>query len=81
MEKGGHQMAASTLEERVALLEQEVLTLKQQLPPPAPVPWWEEISGVFADVPAFTEATEFGRRYRVSQHPDADEAGDVPVGY
>ena len=31
-------MATDTLEERVALLEREVLTLKRQLPGPAPYP-------------------------------------------
>ena len=55
-------MSTSTLEERVALLEQEVLRLKQRLPTPADLPWWEQISGVFADTPAFDEASELGRR-------------------
>src|SRR4051794_19854190 len=54
--EGGGLMATDTLEERVALLEREVLTLKRQLPGPSAVPWWEQISGVFADVPAFDEA-------------------------
>jgi hypothetical protein len=81
MEEGGHQMSTSTLEERVALLEQEVLTLKQQLPQPAPVPWWEQISGAFADVSAFAEAAELGRRYRAAQRPVADEGEDVPAGH
>lgn len=44
-------MSTSTLEERVALLEQEVLRLKQRLPTPADLPWWKQISGVFADTP------------------------------
>jgi hypothetical protein len=72
-------MVANTLEERVALLEREVLTLKRQLPRPAAVPWWEQISGVFADVPAFDEAASLGRQYRESQHPNADEDVDVPT--
>lgn len=74
-------MSTSTLEERVALLEREVLTLKRQLPTRATVPWWEQISGAFADVPAFAEAAELGRQYRASQRPAADEGGDVPAGY
>jgi len=71
-------MAISTLEERVALLEREVLTLKRQLPSTATVPWWEQISGVFADVPAFDEAAELGRQYRASQRPAAEEDAGVP---
>jgi len=60
-------MSTMTLEERVAILEQELLALKRQLPKPAGVPWWEQISGAFADTPAFDEAVELGRQYRESQ--------------
>lgn len=60
-------MSTITLEERVAILEQELLALKRQLPKPAGVPWWEQISGVFADTPAFDEAVELGRQYREAQ--------------
>jgi hypothetical protein len=70
-------MATITLEERVALLEQEVLRLKQRLPTQADLPWWEQISGVFADTPAFDEASELGRRYREAQRPERDEDADV----
>ncbi len=66
-------MATSTLEERVALLEQEVVQLRRQIDSSAVVPWWEQISGVFADIPAFDEATDLGRRYREAQRPEADE--------
>lgn len=69
-------MATSTLEERVALLEQEVLQLKRQVQPSAGV-WWDQISGVFADVPAFDEAVDLGRRYREAQRPGVDEDADV----
>ncbi len=72
-------MATITLEERVALLEREVLALKRQVSRPAAVPWWEQISGVFAGVPAFDEAAELGRRYRESQQSAADEDADVPT--
>ena len=70
-------MVASTLEERVALLEQEVLQLKRQVQPAAADPWWEKISGMFADLTAFDEAIDLGRRYRESQRPAADEDADV----
>jgi hypothetical protein len=63
-------MSTMTLEERVALLEQEILALKRQLPKPAGVPWWEQISGVFADTPAFDEAAELGWQYRATQQTD-----------
>ena len=67
---------STTLEERVALLERDVLQLKQQLSKPAAIPWWEQISGVFANTPAFDEVVELGRRYRESQHP-AEENPDA----
>ena len=72
-------MATSTLEERVALLEQEVVQLRRQIQPLTVVPWWEQISGVFADIPAFDEAADLGRRYREAQRPAADEDPDVPA--
>jgi hypothetical protein len=57
-------MSTLTLEERLALLEQEVLQLKRQLHTPAAIPWGENITGVFTDTPAFDEAVTFGRQYR-----------------
>jgi hypothetical protein len=66
-------MSTITLEERVAILEQELLALKRHLPKPAGVPWWEQISGVFADTPAFDEVVAFGRQYRASQFPQERE--------
>jgi hypothetical protein len=72
-------MSTTTLEERVALLEQEVLQLKRQLQKPTDAPWWEQIGGVFANVPAFDEAVALGRKYRESQRQDSDEDADVPA--
>jgi hypothetical protein len=66
-----------TLEERVALLEQEILQMKRQMSRPQPVPWWEQISGAFADTPAFDEATKLGREYREAQRTSVSEDGDV----
>lgn len=57
------------LEERVTVLEGEIALLKSRLPeftPPAQ-PWWEQIAGVFADDPAFDEATHLGHEYRKAQ--------------
>lgn len=66
-------MSTMTLEERVAILEQELLALKRQLAKPAGVPWWEQISGVFADTPAFDEVVAFGHQYHASQFPQERE--------
>ena len=72
-------MTTGTLEERIALLEQDVLTLKRQLPRVSTAPWWEQIDGAFADVPAFDEAAELGGQYREAQRPFADEDMGVPT--
>lgn len=42
-------MSTMTLEERVAILEEELLALKWQLRKAAVAPWWEQVSGVLAD--------------------------------
>ena len=67
-------MATTTLEERVALLEQEVVQLRRQIQPLAVVPWWEQISGAFAGIPAFDEAVDLSRQYREAQCPAAEDA-------
>jgi hypothetical protein len=72
-------MATNTLEQRIASLEREVLSLKQHLPSAGAVPWWEQISGAFAEEPAFVEATDLGRQYREAQRPATDEDADVPA--
>ncbi|RRR71967.1 MAG: hypothetical protein EI684_10805 [Candidatus Viridilinea halotolerans] len=72
-------MSTMTLEDRVAMLEQELRMLKQQLAQPAIVPWWEQINGVFAATPAFDEAIHLGRQYREAQRPSEDKDGDVPA--
>ena len=65
-------MAARTLEDRMAAVEQELAQLKQQLQAellPAPLPWWEKIAGTFADSEAHEEATRLGREYREALRP------------
>ncbi len=72
-------MAAETLEQRVAAVEQELAQLKQQLQKetqPDPLPWWEQIFGTFANSEAHEEATRLGREYRESLRPKADEEMD-----
>ena len=70
-------MSTITLEERVALLERELVALKRQLPTLTTVPWWEQIDGAFANLPAFKEAMALGRQYREAQRLPSDEDQDV----
>lgn len=62
-----------TLEERGAILAQEILALKRQVCQSAVVPWWEQINGVCADTSACDEAADLGRQYRESQRPREHE--------
>ena len=67
-------MSALPLEERVTILEAEVQQLKHRLGDdsvPA-TPWWEKISGTFANNQAFDEAMELGHQYRESLRPRSD---------
>ncbi len=54
------------LEERVAYLEAEVARLKNKVEGDSSRPWWEKITGTFADDPAYDEAMRLGREYRDS---------------
>ncbi len=53
-------------EKRVETLEAEVALLKNHLKITswANKPWWEEISGTFAENQAYDEAMKLGRKYR-----------------
>lgn len=57
-----------TLEERVAILEAEITLIKNKVESPtAPVtPWWEKITGTFADSPDYDKAMQLGKKYRES---------------
>lgn len=61
-------MATSDLELRVSALEQELSKLKKKLAKEGKIelPWWEQISGAFADSEDFEEAMRIGREYRKS---------------
>lgn len=76
-------MSFQPLEERVALLETEVMQLKQYLKQDdgLPLVWWQQIAGTFADDPAFDEAMRLGRQYREEQRPTSVEPhrDDVPA--
>ncbi len=55
------------LEERVAQLEAEVARLRDKIDSSAsPRPWWEQVAGTFANNPAYDEAMQLGREYRIS---------------
>jgi len=72
-------MATETLEERVAVVEQELAQLKKQLQvatPASPRPWWEKIAGTFANSEHYDEAMRFGREYRESQRSKDDEEAE-----
>ena len=55
--------------QRISELEAEVLRLKQEhaTVPEEKKPWWEEIRGTFKDAPAYKEAMQYGREYRLAQ--------------
>ena len=60
---------ALSLEKRLAAVEQEIAQLKMQLAGSREKPWWEKISGTFANDPAYKEAARLGREYRESLRP------------
>lgn len=68
-------MSAPQLEERVARLETELAHLKSLLPMTATSsPWWEKITGTFANSTAFEEAMQLGKQYRQSMPQDTEES-------
>lgn len=54
------------LEERVAILEAEVASLKSKLElvSSPKTSWWQKITGTFADNSAYDEAMQLGHKYR-----------------
>jgi hypothetical protein len=75
-------MATRTLEDRVAIIEQELERLKQQLQavkPQAIEPRWKQIIGVFKDDPLFDEAERLGREWRESQRMEYKDDADTPA--
>lgn len=57
-----------TLEERVAILEAEINLIKNKVESPSTTlkPWWEQITGTFADSPDYDKAMQLGKKYRES---------------
>ncbi|NMF57277.1 hypothetical protein [Pseudanabaena yagii] len=57
-----------TLEERVAILEAEINLIKNKVENSTTTvkPWWEQITGTFADIPDYDKAMQLGKKYRES---------------
>ena len=57
-----------TLEERVAILESEINLIKNKAENSTATvkPWWEQITGTFADSPDYDKAMQLGKKYRES---------------
>ena len=64
-------MPTKTLEERVAMIEADLASVKSQLRADQPTvqPWWKRIVVVYKDDPEFLEAMRLGREYRESLRP------------
>ena len=63
-------MAPSSLEQRVAALEEELAALRRKMESvPPSKPWWEHIAGTFQHDPIYEEAMKLGRKYRESLRP------------
>jgi hypothetical protein len=58
-----------SLEERVAILEAEITKIKNKVESSTITtkPWWEKITGTFADSPDYDKAMQLGKKYRESQ--------------
>jgi hypothetical protein len=59
-------MPQNQLEKRVAALEAEVASLKQERTQKNR--WWDKIAGTFAGDPLFGEAMKLGRQWRESEN-------------
>ncbi len=53
-----------TLEQRIEIIERELGLLKAQLPSKNSTPWWQKISGIFENDPAFDEISNLGQGIR-----------------
>jgi len=64
-------MSSADLETRVSALEAELAKLKAEISTSSGRQglWWDEISGIFANDPAFEEAMRLGRKWRESFRP------------
>jgi hypothetical protein len=58
-----------SLEERVTILEAEITKIKSKVESSSTTtkPWWEKITGTFADSPDYDKAMQLGKKYREAQ--------------
>lgn len=68
-------MTNQELENRIAVLEAEVASLKNKVEQKTETKkaWWQERIGMFADDPAYDEAMRLGREYRLALREDYDK--------
>ncbi|MEE3715238.1 hypothetical protein V2H45_00605 [Tumidithrix elongata RA019] len=58
---------SASLEERVAVLEAEILRIKDKVETTTTAkPWWEKTVGTFANCSDYDKAMQLGRKYRKS---------------
>ncbi len=72
-------MTNGEIENRIAVLEAEVASLKSKVEKKDDkneIPWWEDHIGVFADDSMHEEAMRLGREYRESQKMVYDDDED-----
>lgn len=65
-------MTTETLEDRLAVVENELLQVKRRLAAEGTQPavaGWEKMFGIFAESEGFDEAVRLGREYREAQRP------------
>lgn len=64
-----------SLEERVAILEAEITKIKSKVENSTTTtkPWWEKITGTFADSPDYDKAMQLGKKYREAQRKTSKE--------
>jgi hypothetical protein len=63
-------MPLSSLEKRVAALEEELAALRRTIEAAGSAkPWWQRIAGTFEHDPIYEEAMKLGRKYRESLRP------------
>lgn len=65
-------MTASTIEQRISVIENELAEIKARLAPAVAHPW-DAVFGALADSEGFEEAVRLGRNYRESLRPKTDE--------
>lgn len=63
-------MQSAEIEKRVAVLEEELASLRRKVEGSEPLQsWWERIAGTFKNDPVYEQAMKLGREYRQSLKP------------